>query len=95
MFSCIISFVSATFAKVLDLIEKNSVQISAHGYDELTEDNILIRDVLAGVTDAVTVEVIPIIIEVPACWYCRKMGKVDRSMFSGVFRKALHSLPCW
>jgi hypothetical protein len=50
---------SATFVKVLRLIEQNQIQVSAHGYDELADDNILVRDVLAGVTNAVVVEDYP------------------------------------
>jgi len=50
---------SQTFQKILQLVEKNEVLISAHGYDELTEDNILAKDILAGVVEAVVVEDYP------------------------------------
>ena len=47
---------SETFQKILELVEQNQIQISAHGYDELADDNILIRDVLASIAGAIEVE---------------------------------------
>jgi hypothetical protein len=51
--------VSDTFKKILELIEKGETKISNHGYDELAEDDILVRDVMAGVEDGKVVEDYP------------------------------------
>lgn len=50
---------SDTFKKILELIEKGEIKISNHGYDELAEDGILVRDVMAGVEDGKVVEDYP------------------------------------
>ena len=47
---------SSTFGRILELIERRDVKISEHGYDEMAEDNILVRDVMAGVSEGMVVE---------------------------------------
>jgi hypothetical protein len=50
---------SQTFQKIRELVANRDVKISAHGYDELAADRILIREILASVADAVVVEDYP------------------------------------
>jgi hypothetical protein len=51
---------SRTFERIRRLIESGYVRISAHGYDELADDDILVQDVLDHVADAYIVEDYPI-----------------------------------
>ena len=50
---------SSTFQQVLNLLSRGEVRISAHGYDELADDGILVKDVMAGVWGAVILEDYP------------------------------------
>ena len=45
--------------RVRDLISAGAVRISEHGYDELAEDGLTARELLAGVLKAVAVEEYP------------------------------------
>ena len=50
---------SDIFKVILDLIECNEIVISNHGYDELADDHIFIRDILYGIKKAIVVENYP------------------------------------
>ena len=50
---------SKIFSRIRELIEAGDVKISAHGYDELSSDDILVKDVLANVNDANILEEYP------------------------------------
>lgn len=50
---------SDTFRRILDLIQRKEVRVSDHGYDELMEEDIVVRDVLSGVRQAMVVEDYP------------------------------------
>ena len=50
---------SQTLQLIQQLVARGEVRISEHGYDELSVDNISVRDILSGVPDAVLVEDYP------------------------------------
>ena len=51
--------VSKTLERVLDLVSQREVLISSHGYDELADDDIPVRDILAGLTAAIVLDDYP------------------------------------
>jgi hypothetical protein len=50
---------SQTFQRIQDLVSQNDIKVSEHGYDELSADGILIRDVVSSLHDAIVVEDYP------------------------------------
>jgi Domain of unknown function (DUF4258) len=50
---------SKTLENIKALICKSEVRITDHGYDELSSDNLLAREVVEGVSEAVIVEDYP------------------------------------
>ena len=50
---------SETFEIIIKLIDKGNVKISNHGYDELAEDGLLVKDVMIGIKEGKVVEEYP------------------------------------
>jgi len=50
---------SETFKRIIELIEKGEVVISNHGYDELAEDGLIVREIIANVKKGKVVEDYP------------------------------------
>ena len=50
---------SEKFRKVIELIDKGEIRISNHGYDELAEGGLLVKDVMIGVKEGKVVEDYP------------------------------------
>lgn len=50
---------SETFTRIKSLVEIGEIRVSAHGYDELANDAILVRDLLAAIDTALIVEDYP------------------------------------
>ena len=50
---------SETFQDVKKLVAKGNIKISEHGYDELAEDGIFVKDIIAGVNNGILIEDYP------------------------------------
>ena len=60
------SELSATLEAIRQLVAAGEVRISEHGYDELAEERIPVRDLLDGINNAIVVEDYPSFAKGPA-----------------------------
>ena len=73
-----------TLEHILALGKRLDVQISVHGYEELAEDEIRVRDVVEGLAKAVLIEDSLIIQGGRAVSSCSAMARGSPFMWSGV-----------
>jgi uncharacterized protein DUF4258 len=52
-------YMSQTLQAVLELVARQEVVVSDHGYDELAADDILVHDILMGVSEVTVIEDYP------------------------------------
>jgi len=50
---------SPVFKRIPELVTGGQVRVSDHGYQEIAEDNIFVRDIVTGVTNGAVVEEYP------------------------------------
>ncbi len=50
---------SEIFQRISNLVKRGEIRISDHGYNELTADEIFVRDIIEGIANAVVVEDYP------------------------------------
>lgn len=48
-----------TLEKIKELVKRNEIRISDHGYNEIAEDGIFIKDIIADVNNGIKVEDCP------------------------------------
>ncbi|HIJ65446.1 MAG TPA: DUF4258 domain-containing protein [Candidatus Hydrogenedentes bacterium] len=49
----------SVFDRIVRLVQDLNVKVSDHGYDEMVQDSILVRDIIAHVSEGVVVEEYP------------------------------------
>jgi len=86
---------SAILDQLRDLASRGEVRISEHGYDELAEDGLSARDVVAGLPDAVFVEEYADYRRDPACSCFSETRRAIPFTLSGAYRKAPLRLLYW
>lgn len=66
---------SAILTRIIALIRVGDVRISAHGYDELAEDDILAGEMIDGVEAAVLIEEYPTYAKGPCALVLQRDGR--------------------
>lgn len=76
------------------LISTGDVRISEHGYDELAEDELTVREVLDGIDKAQIVEEYPDYPKEDVYYFCKKLNIPIPFMYYGRFPKDMTNQLC-
>ena len=63
-----------TLGQIQVLVERGETRISLHGYNELIDDQISVRDIVGGLKDAILIEDYPDYPKGPSCLVLQRDG---------------------
>jgi hypothetical protein len=66
-----------TWERILELIHKGDIRVSEHGYDELADDDITVREIVAPIQNSIVIEDYPKYLKGP-CVLVLQYDKEDR-----------------
>lgn len=86
---------SITLDRIRRLVQEGAVRVSEHGYDELSADAIFVRDVIAGIADAILVEDYPEYPKGPCVQYWKQIAETGSYTSSGGYRRVTRVRRFW